>query len=176
MNGPFDSSDLNAPHELASFGSISFTPNPLVAVRAEVEQGAGKLVALGFDYKESSLQVQAFASPKGMPIWGEVLEDISSNLRAQGLSVETQIGPFGIEIVADLPEGNRVRMFGFNGERWLLRGTLAGKAITDLESRSFLEDFFRGIVVSRGETPLPPRELLPLELPAGAIVPKGSID
>jgi hypothetical protein len=52
----------------------------------------------------------------------------------------------------------------------LLRGTISGAAITDLEQRSELEDVFRGLVVNRGETPLPPREVLPLELPTGSIV------
>ena len=176
-SGPYDSSDLNAPLEVANFGSISFTPNPLVTVRAEVEQGTGKMVAIAFDYKDSSLQVQAFSSPKGLSIWEEVLEDITSSLTSQGIAVERQVGPFGMEIIAELPEGaTKVRMFGFNGDRWLLRGTIAGGAIADIEARTFLEDLFRGIVVNRGEVPLPPRELLPLELPAGAIVPKGSLD
>jgi hypothetical protein len=61
-------------------------------------------------------------------------------------------------------------MFGFSGDRWLLRGTISGAAISDLEQKSELEDVFRGIVVKRGETPLPPREVLPLELPLGSIV------
>jgi hypothetical protein len=180
IGGPYDSSDINAPLEAASFGSIAFVPNALVSVRAEVDQESGKMVAIAFDYKSSSLQVQAFASPKGVSIWNEVVEDIASNLTSQGVKVASQVGPFGLELLAELPDqsqmNSRVRMFGFSGDRWLLRGTIAGSAITDLEERTFLEDIFRGVVVTRGEIPLPPREPLPLELPAGAIVPKGSID
>jgi len=33
---------------------------------------------------------------------------------------------------------------------------------------------FRSIVIRRGQVPLPPRELLPLSLPEGAIVPKAN--
>jgi len=178
--GPFDSSDMHAPVEVANFGSISFIPNPLVIVRAEIEQGTGKMIAIAFDYKASSLQVQAFASPKGISIWDEVLEDITTSLVNQGIAVERQVGPFGMEILAELSDSadssSRVRMFGFNGDRWLLRGSITGAAVADIESRTFLEDIFRGIVVNRGEVPLPPRELLELELPANAIVPKGSLD
>jgi hypothetical protein len=65
-------------------------------------------------------------------------------------------------------------MFGFSGDRWLLRGVISGSAISDLESKTELENVFRGIVVRRGEVPLPPRELLPLALPEGAIVPKAN--
>lgn len=178
-NGPYDVSDVNAPVEVANFGSISFVPSPLITVRAEIEDGTSRIVALSFDYKESTLQVQAFASPKGEPIWEAVLEDIATNLSSQGVPVQREVGPFGLELLAEITNPNQnsqvVRMFAFNGERWLLRGTMSGNALKDIESRTFLEDFFRSFVVSRGELPLPPRELLPLELPNGAIVPKGSL-
>lgn len=179
LNGPYDSADPNAPSEVAVFGSISFVPSPLVTVRAEVEEGTGRIVALSFDYKESSLQVQAFASPKGEYIWDSVLEDIEANLSAQAVAVQRQVGPFGTELMAELALAGKpvqpVRMFAASGERWLVRGTMSGRALTDLEQRTFLEDFFKGIVINRGQLPLPPRELLPLELPTGAIVPKGSL-
>ncbi len=178
--GPYDSKDLNAPLEVANFGSISFTPNSLVSVRAEVEQESGKMIAIAFDYKQSSLQVQAFSSPKGASIWNEVVEDISNSLMSQGVRVESQVGAFGLELIAELPDqslkSSTVRMFGYGGDRWLLRGTIVGAAVSEIDERAFLEDIFRGIVVNRGETPMPPRELLPLELPAGAIVPKGSLE
>lgn len=175
-SGPYDSSDIHAPAELVDFGSIAFAPNPQVTVRVEVEGEAGRIVAISFDYKESTLQVQAFASPKGHSIWEEVVEDLTNNLSAQGASVQQQVGPFGIEILTELAVGmgsiTPVRMFGFNGERWLLRGTISGESAKEIEVKTFLEDLFKGIVVNRGELPLPPRELLPLALPQGAIVPK----
>ena len=176
-NGPYDSSDISAPQELASFGSIAFVPNPLVGVRAEVEEGTQKIVALTFDLNDSTLQVQAFASPKGINLWEEIAEEMSSNLRSQQIQVERHTGPFGVELIAELQMQNdkfqRVRMFGFNGDRWLLRGNISGSAIDELEARTQLENIFRSIVVTRGEIPLPPREPLPLSLPDGAIVPKG---
>lgn len=175
-SGPFDESDAAAPTELAEFGSIAFVPNPRVNVRAEIEEGTGRMVALSFDYQESSLQVQAFASPKGESLWEEVLGDIVANLQSQGIPLERHLGPFGDEVQADMPIGSdeikTVRMFGFSGQRWLLRGVITGAAISDLAIKSELENVFRGIVVRRGEVPLPPRELLPLSLPEGAIVPK----
>jgi len=177
--GPYDSQDISAPAELANFGSISFVPNGLVTVRAEVEDGTGRVLAISFDYLQSTLQVQAFASPRGENIWTEVLEDIQANIISQGGSVQPQTGPFGAEIIvsAVLPNGetHKMRMFGFSGDRWLLKGTVTGATMDEMAIRLFLEDVFRGIVVNRGETPLPPRELLPLELPEGAIVPKGNL-
>jgi hypothetical protein len=176
--GPYDKSDLSAPDELVEFGSIAFVPNPRVSVRAEIEEGTQRIVAISFDYQESTLQVQAFATPKGISIWGEILEDISSSLMIQGVAMERHAGPFGLELHAQLPSTDNqtktVRMFGVDGDRWLLRGTISGSALTDQEAKYELEDIFRGVVVHRGEVPLPPRELLPLSLPAGAIVPKAN--
>jgi len=176
--GPYDKSDLSAPEELVDFGSIAFVPNSLVSVRAEIEEGTQRIVAISFDYQESTLQVQAFATPKGKVLWEKVLEDISSSLDTQGVAMQRQFGPFGIELHADLPsqEGKTktLRMFGFDGDRWLLRGTISGIALTDLAAKTELENIFRGIVVNRGEVPLPPREMLPLNLPAGAIVPRAN--
>lgn len=172
--GPWDSSDLNAPKDLVDFGSILFVPNPGVGVRADIEEGTQRVVAISFDYKESVLQVQAFASSKGLSLWDEVVDDIFTSLTSQKVQAEKVTGPYGVEIHAEIPVGEsksqKVRMFGFSGNRWLLRGTISGAAITDLEQRSELEDVFRGLVVNRGETPLPPREVLPLELPTGSIV------
>ena len=178
LSGPFDESESLDSSELAEFGSIAFVPNPRVNVRAEIEEGNGRMVALSFDFNESSLQVQAFASPKGESIWDEVLNDMVLNLESQGIALERHSGPFGNEIHAQMPMGTdalkAVRMFGYSGDRWLLRGVISGPAINELESRTELESIFRGIVVRRGEIPLPPRELLPLSLPEGAIVPKAN--
>lgn len=178
--GPWDSADSNAPSELVDFGSILFVPNPGIGVRADIEEATQRVVAISFDYKESVLQVQAFASSKGLSLWEDVLNDIFSSLSNQKVAVAKVPGPFGLEIHADIKVGSgknqKVRMFGVSGNRWLLRGSISGAAITDLEQRSELEDVFRGLVVDRGETPLPPREILPLELPSGSIVARASND
>ena len=176
--GPWDSNDLNAPTDLVDFGSLAFVPNPNVGVRADVEEGTQRIVAISFDYMESVLQVQAFAAAKGEKLWDEIIKDITESLTSQNISVEQSQGPHGAEMQVELPLGNGrsqvVRMFGFSGDRWLLRGTISGSAITDLDERLELEDVFRGLVVRRGETPYPPREILPLNLPAGSIVTRAS--
>lgn len=176
--GPWDRLDPTAPSELVDFGALAFVPNPNVGVRADVEEGTQRIVAISFDYLESVLQVQAFAAAKGQKLWEEVSKDISESLTTQNVSIEQSAGPYGLEILANLPLGDgrsqKVRMFGFNGDRWLLRGTISGAAITDLDQRNELEDVFRGIVVARGEVPLPPREILPMSLPTGSIVTRAS--
>jgi hypothetical protein len=61
-----------------------------------------------------------------------------------------------------------VRFVGVDGPRWFLRGVIAGPAATNEEQYATMIDLFRGIVVVRGQSPLPPRELLPLKVPAQA--------
>lgn len=176
--GPWDSSDLNAPTDLVDFGAIAFVPNQSVGVRADVEEGTQRIIAISFDFRESVLQVQAFASAKSEKLWEDVMKDIAQSLSSQNMRVDETSGPFGRELDTELPIANgtsqKVRLFGFDGDRWLLRGTISGTAITDLEQRNALEDVFRGIVVTRGETPLPPREILPLSLPVGSIVTRAN--
>ncbi len=43
---------------------------------------------------------------------------------------------------------------------------IGGAATTDVEAAARVEDLFRSIVVVRGGSPMPPRDLIPLKMPA----------
>ena len=58
------------------------------------------------------------------------------------------------------------RFIGVDGPRWFLRGVIAGEAIVNAEAAAKIEELFRSIVVVRGTTPMPPRDLIPLHMPA----------
>ncbi len=60
------------------------------------------------------------------------------------------------------------RFIGVDGPRWFLRGVIAGKGATDQEAAAEIEELFRAIVVVRGRQPMPPRDLIPLNMPAAA--------
>ena len=67
----------------------------------------------------------------------------------------------------DPSAGKRIaRFIGVDGPRWFLRGVVGGAAATDVEAAAQIEDLFRSIVVVRGTTPMPPRDLIPLRMPA----------
>ncbi|HEY9356785.1 MAG TPA: DUF3710 domain-containing protein, partial [Arthrobacter sp.] len=51
---------------------------------------------------------------------------------------------------------------------WFLRGVLGGAAAMDRDAAAPLESLFRKIVVIRGDSPMPPRDLLQLRLPKDA--------
>ena len=43
---------------------------------------------------------------------------------------------------------------------------IGGAGASDIEAAAQVEDLFRSIVVVRGGTPMPPREFIPLKMPA----------
>ena len=64
------------------------------------------------------------------------------------------------------PEVTRLaRFIGVDGPRWFLRGVIAGDGAVDKEAAAKIEELFRGVVVVRGKTPMPPRDLIPLHMP-----------
>ena len=60
--------------------------------------------------------------------------------------------------------GGGVAATGF--DRRSLSGVIGGAATSDVEAAARVEDLFRSIVVVRGGSPMPPRDLIPLKMPA----------
>ena len=86
-------------------------------------------------------------------------------------------GPFGPEIRAQVPVASAdgsgastrvARFVGIDGPRWFLRGVIAGAGTSSDEAAEKIEDLFRSVVVVRGTQPMPPRDLIPLKMPASA--------
>jgi hypothetical protein len=127
-------------------------------------------------YQLSELQLQAFAAPKRSGLWDEVRGEIAAEIAGTGGQSAEREGPFGTELVAQVPaeqgqpaSGMRpIRFVGVDGPRWFLRGLFAGAAAADPVAAGPLEAVFREVVVVRGEHPMPPRDLLELKLPAEA--------
>ncbi|WP_026416781.1 DUF3710 domain-containing protein [Actinomadura oligospora] len=154
----------------------------------------GRPVAVLVQYEESAMQLQVFAAPKRSGIWAEVrretAQDITENAGGQVQEVE---GPFGDELLAMVPAAlteevlaempdevkeqipaefieqgwapQIIRFVGVDGPRWFLQAVVQGAAIEDEEQWQVLEDVLSGVVVVRGESPMPPRELLELQIP-----------
>ena len=85
----------------------------------------------------------------------------------------TDLTPNLPEIVAEVPapasEGSELRLarfIGIDGPRWFLRGVIGGAGASDPDEAAKVEDLFRSIVVVRGGSPMPPRDLIPLKMPA----------
>ncbi|MDN4644498.1 DUF3710 domain-containing protein [Arthrobacter sp. PsM3] len=177
--GPFDVSEITDQDGYVDLGALLIAPAEGLQLRLEVEEATQRVVAVTMDLNGSSLQLQAFAAPRSEGLWDEIREQIGQSVGSQGGQVEEIQGGFGAELLAKLPasgadesQGYRVaRFIGVDGPRWFLRGVFGGEAAVDRDAAAGLEGLFRQIVVVRGESPMPPRDLLQLRLPKDNAAP-----
>lgn len=174
--GPLDESEASAVRPYIDLGGVKIIPRDGMQLRLEVEEGSKRVVAVGLDFAGSTLQVQPFAAPRSGGLWHEIRGQIGEQIAKQGGTTNLQVGPFGPELLAQIPVSapgqpgaTRVaRFIGVDGPRWFLRGVIAGEGATNREAAAAIEDVFRSVVVVRGNTPMPPRDLIPLQVPHGA--------
>ena len=177
VHGPLDVSEIESTDGYVDLGALMVTPREGLSLRLEVEENTQRVIAVTLDLNGSSLQLQAFAASRSEPLWRDIREQIGLSVGSQGGEIEILDGTFGKEVLAKVPaqsddgsKGFRVaRFIGVDGPRWFLRGVLGGSAAVDSDAALVLEDLFRGVVVVRGEVPLPPRDLLLLRLPKDAV-------
>nr|WP_220476157.1 DUF3710 domain-containing protein [Microcella alkalica] len=172
--GPLDESEANAVRPYVDLGGVKIVPRPELQLRLEVEDGSKRVIAVGIDFAGSTLQVQPFAAPRSSGLWHEVRAQIVEQIKKQGGETTERDGAFGPEILARIPVVGDVgatriaRFIGVDGPRWFLRGVVAGQGAVDAAAAEQIDDVFRSIVVVRGSTPMPPRDLIPLHVPTGA--------
>lgn len=178
--GPLDENEANAVRPYVDLGGVKLVPRDGLQLRLEIEEGTKRVVAVGIDFAGSTLQVQPFAAPRSSGLWNEIRGQIVEQIRGQGGEVQHRDGTFGPEIVARIPVtggepgATRIaRFIGVDGPRWFLRGVVAGRGAVEAEAAAAIDDVFRSIVVVRGNTPMPPRDLIPLHVPQGAATAPG---
>ncbi|MGV8851859.1 MAG: DUF3710 domain-containing protein [Rhodoglobus sp.] len=172
-DGPLDESEANAVRPYVDLGGVKILPRQELHLRLEVEEASKRVVAVGLDFSGSTLQIQPFAAPRSSGLWHEIRQQIIDQVHAQGGTTKISEGPFGPEVFAEIPvaggkpdDKRNARFVGVDGPRWFLRGVIAGDALTNADAATKIEDLFRSIVVVRGNTPMPPRDLIPLHMPA----------
>jgi hypothetical protein len=171
--GPLDEAEANPVRPYIDLGGIKVLPREGLNLRLEVEEQTKRIVAVGLDYADSTLQVQPFAAPRTSGLWDETRAQIRDQVRQQGGRVEEREGPLGAELLAEVPvvagqdaQMRLARFVGVDGPRWFLRGVIGGAAASDPAAAEQVEDLFRSIVVVRGGAPMPPRDLIPLKMPS----------
>jgi hypothetical protein len=171
--GPLDEAEANPVRPYVDLGGVKILPREGLHLRLEIEEGSKRVVAIGLDYAGSTLQVQPFAAPRSSGLWHEIRAQIADQIGKQGGTTSLREGPFGPELVAEIPvapggaESSRLaRFIGVDGPRWFLRGVIAGEGAVNADAAAQIEDLFRSIVVVRGSAPMPPRDLIPLRMPS----------
>lgn len=179
-DGPFDINevDLDADEvERLDFGALVVTPMPDCEIRLQVTEDTQQIIAALIVKDESALELSAYAAPRTPGMWAEIREEIITGTQAAGGTADCIEGPFGTELVRNLPvqtpEGQLAfqpsRTWVAEGPRWLLRGVLFGQAaLTDEHDDDLVGPFFDAfsdVIVRRGDAAMPVGDVLPLTLP-----------
>lgn len=174
-SGPFDDSEINMVRHYVDLGALKITPREGLNIRLEVEEGTGRVVAVALDFEGSTLQVQPFSASRSTGMWHDIRAQIADQIAKQGGTVTEVTGVLGPELLCQVPalaDGQQVfqdaRFIGVDGPRWFLRGVMAGPAVTNPDQGKLMIELFRDLVIARGQSPMPPGELLPMHMPAQA--------
>jgi hypothetical protein len=164
--GPFDIEDFDTPEQAVlarlDLGSVLIPMPPGGQVQVEFNQ-TGVPTAIWVVTPNGRFTIAAYAAPKSPGLWREVAAELAEALRNDNATVSIEDGPWGREVVGT--GAGAVRFIGVDGFRWMIRCVVNGmpESMPALaaEAREALAD----TVVRRGETPLPVRTPLPVELP-----------
>ncbi|MGF1662952.1 MAG: DUF3710 domain-containing protein [Kineosporiaceae bacterium] len=187
--GPYDADDEVPEARRLDLGALRIPVVDGMQVQLEVDRASGAARSATVVSGPSRVRVSAFAAPRSAGVWDDVRSEISAEVTKVGGTVTETEGPFGTEIVTTiptkLPDGRQAlqvqRFAGVDGPRWFLRAVFSGPEVVaaaglavpdgaaDPQRLRALEAVVRDSVVSRGGQARPPREPLPLQLPAGAV-------
>ncbi|NBU22865.1 MAG: DUF3710 domain-containing protein [Actinobacteria bacterium] len=170
--GPFDVSEIGVLTPYLDFGSLRISPQPGITIKADVDENSKRIVSLSLELDGHRLQVQAFAATKSDGLWEMTMNAIAKGINEQNGLAEIAQGVLGPELrvqTSVTENGKRFlresRFVGVDGPRWFLRGVLTGPEIYQPTTYIKLVNLYRSVAVNRGETALPPGELLPITLP-----------
>lgn len=174
-SGPFDASETTDDTARVDLGALQIPAIDGMQVGLDVDDKQERILSITCDFGESTLQLQAFAAPRSEGLWHDIRKQIASSISKQGGTADTSDSAFGPEVLARIPartaDGRtgvkQARFIGVDGPRWFLRAVIGGDALNNDDERTMVERVLRGVIVSRGDDPMPPRELLPLVPPAG---------
>ena len=170
--GPWDAADDIPPLNRVDFGSLQVPVVDGFEIQLNIADDQGPLIAVV--QGDSSLQVQAFAAPKTDGLWEDVRQEIAAAVAQSGGQAAEADGPFGPELHVRVPGEQPqpglqpIRFLGVDGPRWFLRGVITGSAAEQPAAAAPFEEIFAGLVVVRGDHPVPPRDLLEITLPEEA--------
>ena len=172
--GPWDAGEAFPAQERVDLGSLQVPVGPEHEIQLVMAEQHGAWVTV--KYRESEVQLQAFAAARRSALWDDVRAEIAAEVHTAGGRSQESDGSFGIELMAQVPmepgqpaSGMRlVRFVGIDGPRWFVRGLFTGPAADGGEQAELLEEVLRDVVVVRGDHPVPPREILELRLPPEA--------
>jgi hypothetical protein len=173
LDGPFDIDDFDDASTAAlgrlDLGSVLIPMPEAGQVQVELTE-MGVPSAVWVVTPNGRFTIAAYAAPKTSGLWREVASELADSLRKDVAKVSIEDGQWGREVVGvamaeqDQPPGV-VRFIGVDGYRWMIRCVVNGPqdkiAALATEARNAVAD----TVVRRGDTPMPVRTPLQVQLP-----------
>lgn len=174
-DGPYDIAEWPELGGRLDLGALRVPVARGMQIRLDLEQGSGRPIGVTLTFGASHAHLQAFAAPRSFGLWDELRPEIARGLVDSGGAAEVVQGTLGKELQARMPgraPDGRVafqpaRFVGIDGPRWFLRVVVNGPAATDEKQLRAVLSVLRRTVVSRGDEPRPPREVLTLTPPRG---------
>lgn len=173
LEGPFDIDDFDDPATAGEgrldLGSVLIPMPEAGQVQVELTE-MGVPSAVWVVTPNGRFTIAAYAAPKTTGLWREVAAELAESLRRDVPKVSIEDGPWGREVVGvsnaeQSQSPGVVRFIGVDGYRWMIRCVVNGPqdkiAALAAEARNALMD----TVVRRGETPMPVRTPLQVQLP-----------
>ncbi|WP_216381710.1 DUF3710 domain-containing protein [Arcanobacterium phocae] len=168
--GPYDYADHPDRGDLLDAGALWIPVVRDASIQFSVDHSQKTVYGIVYVIDDAAMQLQVFAAPRSAGIWNDVRRDMITSIAQQGGSSIEVEGTYGTELHAQVPVADTQhvaphRFIGIDGPRWLLRITLYGRAGSDDQLAARMLRIAKHIVVVRGNTPHPPRELLELQIP-----------
>jgi hypothetical protein len=170
FEGPFDIDDFDDPtvatqgrHDL---GSVLIPVDETAELAVEVNQ-EGVPPMVWMVTPNGRYNFTAYAAPKTGSLWREVVTEVADSLRKESAQVTIEDGPWGREVVGVMtngPEPVVMRFIGVDGYRWMIRGAAVGSPEQAAAIAKDVRKAMADTVVRRGDTPMPVRYMLPLQL------------
>lgn len=173
VHGPFDISERDVSKGYLDLGPLKL---PAIAgIQLQPMFGADKktIVRMSIVVGNSALQTFVAAAPKSGGAWEQIISGTTESFEAQGGKVTPNDGPWGKELLVQLPvkspDGRQgvaaTRIVGVEGDRWVLRIDIVGGAVTDQKAFNAVAMIINNLVVERDDEPRPPLSIIPFTIP-----------
>jgi hypothetical protein len=186
-DGPFDITEVD-PAEPAqrriNLGGLLVRPGEGMRLQIQVDERSGTGTGVMLLDGEAAVAMIAVAAPRSSGLWEQTRSQIAVDAAGRGGTVDEAAGPFGTELRLVVPvttaEGKKAvqasRVVGIDGPRWLLRATFLGTATTDAKAYARLVKVVRQTVVVRGDRPMAPGDVIPVQPPQPMATPSAEQD
>jgi hypothetical protein len=175
-SGPYDSAEVEIEQARADridLGGLLVRRVEGMQLQLQVDEKSSRPTSVMVVLGDAAVQMIPVAAPRSSGLWDQTRLQIAADAQRRGGTAEEAAGPFGTEIRIVLPvttpDGKKAvqpsRIAGIDGPRWMLRATFLGAATNNPEAFGRLVQVVRDTVVVRGDSPMPPGEIIALRPP-----------